>query len=103
MIQQLLEQLAKNEISFKEVLAYIDTQYRHTPFAFKNGEQYNSATENQGSARVFAFARQQQLNKEDTLQLFAEHYTAVLQNPDGTDHRNIRQFMIFGWEGVVFE
>jgi HopJ type III effector protein len=35
--------------------------------------------------------------------LFAEHYQAVLKTPDGTDHQNIRQFMLHGWEGIVFE
>ncbi|WP_317170712.1 HopJ type III effector protein [Paraflavitalea devenefica] len=34
---------------------------------------------------------------------FAEHYQSVLNNPDGTDHQNIRQFMAHGWPGVVFE
>ncbi len=26
----------------------------------------------------------------------------VLQNPDGEDHQNIRNFMQTGWDGVVF-
>ncbi len=103
MIVSILEQIEKKQITFKEVLAFIDAHYQHTPTAFKNGSQYNAATENQGSARVFAFGKQQNLSKNNTLKLFAEHYNAVLQNPDGTDHQNIRQFMLHGWEGIVFE
>lgn len=61
------------------------------------------STQNQGSARVFAFAQLNNLNKEETLQLFAEHYQSVLNNQEGTDHQNIRQFMKHGWEGIVFE
>ncbi|WP_246859033.1 HopJ type III effector protein [Chitinophaga sp. XS-30] len=43
------------------------------------------------------------MDEADTLCLFAEHYQSVLNNPDGSDHQNIRQFMTHGWPGVVFE
>lgn len=99
----LIGQLKANTIQFKAVLEFIDSQYHHQPTAFKNGDTYNEATQNQGSARVFAFAQLHHLSKEDTLLLFAEHYQAVLNTPDGTDHQNIRQFMAHGWPGVVFE
>ncbi|WP_142688280.1 HopJ type III effector protein [Chitinophaga polysaccharea] len=99
----LLNGLKNNSRPFKEVLEFIDTYYQHQPTAFKNGETYNEATQNQGSARVFAFAQLNNLEKEDTLQLFAEHYQSVLNNPGGTDHQNIRQFMIHGWPGISFE
>ena len=49
------------------------------------------------------FARLNKLSREDTLLLFAEHYRAVLDDPEGTNHQNIRQFMENGWEGVEFE
>ena len=32
-----------------------------------------------------------------------EPYQYGLGNPEGIDHQNIRNFMEFGWEGVVFE
>lgn len=99
----LLQQLKENTISFKEVIEFIETYYQHQPAAFKNGEAYNEATQNQGSAKVFAFAQLNQLSAEDTLYLFAEHYQAVLHTPDGTDHQNIRQFMKHGWNGIAFE
>jgi hypothetical protein len=86
-----------------EVIAFIEAHYQHTPTAFKNGTAHNEATQNQGSAKVFAFAQLNKLNKEDTLYLFAEHYQSVLATPDGTDHQNIRQFMINGWQGIAFE
>lgn len=99
----LLAQLKENKIVFSDVIAFIETYYQHQPTAFKNGEAYNEATQNQGSAKVLTFAKLNGLSKEDTLYLFAEHYQAVLATPDATDHQNIRQFMANGWDGVVFE
>ncbi|WP_207510520.1 HopJ type III effector protein [Longitalea luteola] len=99
----LIEKLRANSITFKEVIEFIETYYQHQPTAFKNGEAYNEATQNQGSAKVFSFAQLNNLSKEDTLYLFAEHYRSVLNTPDATDHQNIRQFMKHGWPGVVFE
>jgi len=99
----LIKSLKDNLLPFKEVIAFIETYYQHQPTAFKNGELHNEATQNQGSAKVFTFAQLNGLDKEDTLYLFAEHYQSVLNNPGGTDHQNIRQFMIHGWPGIVFE
>ncbi|WP_343667611.1 HopJ type III effector protein [Chitinophaga sp.] len=100
---QLLEKLKAKSISFKEVIELIEAGYTHQPTAFKNGDAYNEATQNQGSAKVFAFAQLNGWSKEDTLLLFAEHYQAVLGHPDATDHQNIRQFMQHGWDGIAFE
>jgi hypothetical protein len=99
----LLEKLKSNSLPFKEVIAFIDTYYNHQPTGFKNGALHNDANQNQGSAKIFTFAQLNKLNKADTLYLFAEHYQAVLKTPDGADHQNIRQFMIHGWEGIIFE
>jgi len=99
----LIKSLKDNLLPFKEVIAFIETYYQHQPTAFRNGELYNEATQNQGSAKVFTFAQLNGLDKEDTLYLFAEHYQSVLNNPGGTDHQNIRQFMTYGWPGIVFE
>ena len=103
MAHALLAQLQNGEAQFKDVLAYIEARYTHTPTAFKNGLQYNAATENQGSAKVFSFAQLAGLDAAQTLSLFAEHYAAVLVTPEGTDHQNIRQFMQHGWDGIAFE
>ncbi|MDF2190341.1 HopJ type III effector protein [Paraflavitalea sp. CAU 1676] len=99
----LLAKLKANTASFKEVIEFIETYYQHQPTAFNNGEARNEATQNQGSAKVFSFAKLNNLSKEDTLYLFAEHYQSVLNTPGATDHQNIRQFMQHGWPGVVFE
>lgn len=99
----LLKKLKDNSLLFKDVIEFIETYYQHQPTSFRNGDVYNEATQNQGSAKVFTFAQLNELGKEDTLNLFAEHYRSVLENPDGTDHQNIRQFMLHGWPGVIFE
>lgn len=102
-VAALLKQVKEESISFKDVIAFIEMHYQYIPTAFKNGAAYNEATQNQGSAKVFTFAQLNNLDKADTLTLFAEHYQAVLKTPDGTDHQNIRQFMLHGWAGIVFE
>lgn len=99
----LLSSLKENAATFNEVVQFIETYYQHQPTAFKNGDAYNEATQNQGSAKVFAFAQLNNLNEADTLYLFAEHYQSVLNTPDSADHQNIRQFMANGWSGIVFE
>jgi len=102
-LSTLLKNLKEGKVQFKAVIEFIETYYQHQPTAFKNGMVHNEATQNQGSAKVFAFAQLNNLDKEDTLHLFAEHYQSVLSHVDGTDHQNIRQFMIHGWPGIVFE
>jgi len=102
-VSGLIKKLKDNALTFKEVIEFIETYYQHQPTAFKNGGAYNEATQNQGSAKVFSFAQLNDLSKEDTLFLFAEHYQAVLNTPNGTDHQNIRQFMANGWAGIAFE
>ena len=102
----LLEQLEKapETINFKEVIAYIDENYDFTPTKFTNGNTINEANQNNGSCKVFSFAQLKNLSKEQTLSLFGEFYREdVLNNPDGTDHQNIRNFMKFGWEGISFD
>ena len=103
MAHALLTQLKDGSAKFADVLAFIEARYQHTPTAFQNGAQFNAATENQGSAKVFSFAQIEGLNPEQTLSLFAEHYASVLATPDATDHQNIRQFMQNGWDGIQFE
>lgn len=93
----------EGSLAFNEVINFIEAYYTHQPTAFKNGDAYNEATQNQGSAKVFGCAQINNLSAEDTLYLFAEHYQSVLANPVATDHQNIRQFMANGWSGVVFE
>ena len=103
MVQALLAKLSAGEAKFADVIAFIEARFEHHPTAFKNGQQANAATENQGSAKVFSFAQANGLDKEQTLLLFAEHYASVLNTPEASDHQNIRQFMLNGWDGIQFE
>lgn len=102
----LLQQLktSPETINFKEVIAFIDDNYSFTPTRFTNGNTVNEAGENNGSCKLFSFAKLNDLSKEETLALFGDFYrTDVLQNPEGTDHQNIRNFMQFGWDGISFD
>ncbi|MEH0153174.1 HopJ type III effector protein [Limibacter armeniacum] len=95
---------APQTISFQEVIAYIDEHFAFTPTKFTNGETVNEVNQNNGSCKIFYFAKLRQLSPEQTLQLFGDYYRVdVLQNPEGTDHQNIRNFMQSGWEGIAFE
>ena len=33
----------------------------------------------------------------------AYYFEEVLENPEGTNHQNIRNFMKLGWDGIQFE
>lgn len=100
---QLLEKLRSKALVFTDVIAHIESIYNHSATGFTNGAQRNEAEQNQGSAKVLAFAKIENLSKEETLELFAEHYQAVLNTPEGIDHQNIRQFILNGWQGVAFD
>lgn len=91
------------KLVFSEVIETIDANYTFTPTYFKNGEVVNEANTNNGSCKVFSFAKKHDLNAQETVFLFGEHYTKVLETPDENDHQNIRNFLKFGWEGIAFE
>ena len=102
----IFEQLEKSagDIHFKDVIAFIDEHYDFTPTKFTNGNTVNEADQNNGSCKVFSFAKLNALSQEETLALFGDFYrTDVLQNPEGDDHQNIRNFMVSGWDGISFE
>jgi hypothetical protein len=61
-----------------------------------------SVTENQGSAKLFCFGAIHQLTQLEALHCFGEHYQGVLNDPKGDAHQNIRNFIIYGWEGLKF-
>lgn len=95
---------APETITFAEVIAHIDEGFDFTPTRFTNGNTINEAGQNNGSCKIFAFAQRNKLNETQTLALFGDFYRIdVLQNPEGTDHQNIRNFMKFGWEGIQFD
>jgi hypothetical protein len=92
------------DIAFAETIATIEANYTFTPTAFKNGEQYNAIGENSGSCKLFAFALLQKLSVAETLACFGAYYfEEVLEEPNGTNHQNIRNFMKTGWDGIQFE
>ena len=88
--------------NFQDVIAYIDAEYKSMPRPFKNGAISNTAGENQGSAKVLSYGYLHNLSEEETLKLFREHYDAVLADPAGDNHQNIRNFIKTGWAGVEF-
>jgi len=101
--EQLIKKIKENSVQFSDVIAHIENLYSHTPAAFTNGTQRNEENQNQGSAKVFSFAKLNNLSEEDTLFLFAEHYQSVLETPEANDHQNIRQFVLNGWAGITFD
>ena len=97
-------QNSPKEIDFKETIAAIESTYNFSASAFKNGDLQSSETENLGSCKVFSFALKQNFTKEETLASFAQYYFIdVLENPNATDHQNIRNFIKTGFEGLIFE
>ena len=91
-------------IQFNDVISFIEEHYDFSPTPFKNGNTINEVNQNNGSCKVFSFAKLNNLTKEETLFLFGDFYrNDVLKNPDGIDHQNIRNFIEFGWDGISFE
>ena len=91
-------------ITFSEVIAHIDAHYNFTPTRFTNGTAVNEVGQNNGSCKIFSFAKLHGLTQDQTLALFGDYYRLdVLGNPSGTDHQNIRNFIQSGWDGILFE
>lgn len=105
-IEQFLNTLktTPNSINFETTMEVIDRYFTHTPSGFHNGNLYNSAEQNQGSCKLLAFAKNQQLTPQQTLDCFGQYYREdVLEHPQGDNHQNIRNFMKSGWAGVKFD
>ena len=103
-VNEFIERLntASETISFDEVMNIISDHYHYQPSSFTNGELINQAGTNEGSCKVFAFAKKHNLSEQATLNCFAQFYRDdVLNNPTGTDHGNIRSFIKHGWTGIT--
>lgn len=100
-IATLQEKVATKQASFTDVLALIDANYDFTPTAFDNADVHNPAGTNNGSCKVFSFAKLHGFTAEETLKLFAEHYDDVLNSPQGDTHQNIRAFQKNGWDKLA--
>ncbi len=92
------------QVSFEEVMETISEHYHYTPSRFVNGELVNESSTNEGSCKIFAFAKDNNLSEPQTLACFGRYYTDdVLKHPEGNDHGNIRNFMVSGWGGIRFD
>jgi HopJ type III effector protein len=110
LLNEFLQQLnaQPESIEFQQVIDLISAHYDYTPTRFTNGvgadQAVNAAGTNEGSCRIFAFARLNGLDAAQTLACFGKFYRVdVLQNPEATDHANIRTFMRHGWNGIHFD
>lgn len=93
---------------FNDVIDIIGQHYHYTPTRFVNGTEddsiVNEAGENEGSCKIFSFAQIHQLDDLQTLNCFGKYYREdVLQNPEASDHANIRTFMKHGWQQIRFD
>lgn len=91
-------------IEFTDTMAVIEQLYDFKETAFTNGDLHNQAGENSGSCKLFAFAHLQGFDQQQTLNCFGTYYrNEVLNEPEGDNHQNIRNFMRTGWDGITFE
>ena len=94
-------------VAFQDTMAVVAEYYDYQPAEFSNGKEnplINEAGQNEGSCKIFAFAKLHQLDAPQTLSLFGDYYRKdVLENPAGNEHQNIRNFMRDGWEGISFK
>lgn len=104
-LQDFLTQLSSSPetIEFEDTMTVIDENYSFSPTAFSNGSCDNDAGQNNGSCKILAFGRLNDLSVEQTLACFGKFYREdVVANPNGQDHQNIRQFIKSGWSGVLY-
>jgi HopJ type III effector protein len=95
-------------VTFNETISVISDNYHYTATEFSNGLAehllVNEAGTNEGSCKIFAFAGLHELDQQQTLNLFGDYYRVdVLNDPQGTGHQNIRNFMADGWAGISFK
>lgn len=107
-LEKFIEKIKHGEtVSFDETMTVIAENYHYQTTEFSNGVDddtlINAAGTNEGSCKIFAFAKLQQLNQQQTLSLFGNYYLLdVLINPNGSGHQNIRNFMKYDWQGIHF-
>ena len=100
-----ISQLDSNaeKVSFEQVMQVISENYSYKPATFSNGDLLNEAGTNEGSCKIFYFAKLNKLTAQQTLACFGRFYRDdVVNNPQGNDHGNIRNFMQTGWSKVEF-
>jgi hypothetical protein len=97
-----------DSIEFADVIELIHQSYDYSPTRFSNGKDnhlvINLSGSNEGSCKIFAFAKLQGFSKEEALLCFGAFYrNDVLKNPEASDHANIRSFIQYGWDGIHFD
>lgn len=108
-IEELIRRVKEEQpVTFQQVIAAIDAAYTYVPCGFRNGlgaePLVNQAGTNEGSCKIFYFARLQGLDQAQTLALFGDYYRRdVLEQPEAANHANIRRFMRDGWSGIHYE
>ena len=105
-LEEFLKKLKETpqEVAFTDTMAVVEANYDFTPTAFQNGDFRNEAGQNSGSCKLFSFAKIQGFSVEETLACFGDFYRKdVLENPESSNHQNIRNFMKTGWAGISFE
>ena len=109
-VEELIEKIntAPDSIDFAAVISTIDEAYTYTATRFHNGPGDMATTSeagtNEGSCKIFAFGRLNNLDEKQTLACFGEYYREdVLNHTENDDHPNIRNFMRHGWEGIRIE
>jgi len=91
-------------VSFQESTAVVGAYYDYTPTRFVNGGVVNETGTNEGSCKLFYFAKLHGLTAEQTLGLFGDYYWEdVLGQPEAADHANIRTFIRQGWTGIAYD
>jgi hypothetical protein len=104
-VADFISQLTSNaeQVSFERVMQVISENYNYLPATFSNGDLVNEAGTNEGSCKIFYFAKLNKLTEQQTLACFGRFYREdVINNPEGNDHGNIRNFMLHGWSKVEF-
>ena len=104
-LAEFISQLENNsaEINFEQVMQVIKENYDYTAATFHNGDLINEAGTNEGSCKIFYFAKLNALTEAQALACFGQYYRDdVLKNPEGNDHGNIRNFIKNGWSKVSF-
>ena len=109
-IEDFIKKIKKHPetIEFDEVIRIIEDGYNYTPTRFINGTKneavVNEAGTNEGSCKIFSFAKIHKLDAEQTLNCFGTYYrNDVLNHPENDDHANIRTFIKYGWEHIYFD
>ena len=62
------------DIDFEQTIAVIEAEFDYKPIAFSCGQVESSTEQNQGSAKIFSFAKMAGLSEAATLQLFGRFY-----------------------------